>query len=231
VVRVIAFDIDGTLVDLLPAIRGGLEAALGELRRLDPRADSLTLRELEYDCVEAEAWLPPGSSVIEIRRAGFRRTVDRLGLDPSEVDRVLAAFFDRRFNLMRLFDDVLPVLSMLRPWYMVGVASNGNSHADRCGLGGQFAFEVYAHVDGVPAKPHPEFFACLVAAAGVAPGDVVYVGDSLDHDVVAAQAAGLRAIWLDRAGAGLPEGYEPDGVVHSLTELPGVLTGAGRART
>jgi HAD superfamily hydrolase (TIGR01509 family) len=230
--RVIAFDIDGTLVDLLPAIRGGLAAALDELCRRSPQASSLTLADLENDCLEAQTWLPPGSSVTEIRRAGFHRTLDRLGLDAAALDPVMEVFFDRRYSLMRLFDDVRPALAALRRSYVVGVASNGNSHAARCGLAGQFAFELYAHVGGVPAKPDPDFFACLVAAAGTEPGEVVYVGDSLDQDVVPAQAAGMRAVWLDRAGAGLPEGYAPDAVVRTLADLPAVLAagvaGAGR---
>ena len=33
----------------------------------------------------------------------------------------------------------------------------------------------------------------------------------------------MRTVWLDRAGAGLPPGYEPDAVMRSLTVLPLVL--------
>jgi putative hydrolase of the HAD superfamily len=220
--RVVAFDIDGTLVDLLPAIRGGLVAALDELRRLDPGAQTLTVADLQADCVAVEAQLE-GATVFELRRAGFSRTLGRLGLDASPLDRLCEVFFEGRYSLLRVFDDVLPALAALRPTYVVGVGSNGNSHAWRCGLAGQFAFEVYAHVDGVPAKPHPEFFARLVAAAGAHPAEVVYVGDSLDQDVVPAQAAGLRTVWLDRAGTGLPEGYQPDATVSTLTALPTAL--------
>ena len=63
-----------------------------------------------------------------------------------------------------------------------------------------------------------------MSAAGVEPTEIAYVGDSLDHDVAPAQSAGLRAIWLDRTGNGLPPGYEPDAVVRGLTYLPMVLT-------
>jgi FMN hydrolase / 5-amino-6-(5-phospho-D-ribitylamino)uracil phosphatase len=221
--RVVAFDVDGTLVDLLPAIRGGLEAALVELRRLSPAAAGLTVADLQDDCWRAEARLPAGSPVTEVRRAGFERTLRRLGLDRTLLDGVCDLFFDRRYSLIRLYDDVRPALAALRPSYVLGVGTNGNSHAARCGLAGEFAFEVYAHVDGVPAKPHPDFFARLVEAAGTPPAGIVYVGDSLDQDVVPARAAGLRTVWLDRAGAGLPPGYEPDAVVRSLTYLPVVL--------
>jgi HAD superfamily hydrolase (TIGR01549 family) len=223
-VRVVAFDIDGTLVDLMPAITGGLSAALDELRRLTPDAGRVSLADLYNDWIEVERRLPPGSPVTDVRRAAFRYTFDRLGVDRAHLEPVMEVFFDARYSLMRLFDDVRPALAELRTIYTVGVASNGNSHAARCGLEGEFAFEVYAHVDGVPGKPHPEFFARVLAAAGTTrPDEVVYVGDSLDHDVVPAQAAGLRTVWVDRAGTGLPEGYAPDAVVKTLTDLPGVL--------
>jgi hypothetical protein len=33
----------------------------------------------------------------------------------------------------------------------------------------------------------------------------------------------MRTVWLDRAGTGVPEGYEPDAVVRTLADLPAVL--------
>jgi putative hydrolase of the HAD superfamily len=48
-------------------------------------------------------------------------------------------------------------------------------------------------------KPAPQFFAALAAAAGCAPGEVLYVGDDLRNDVRGATAAGLRAVLFDPA--------------------------------
>jgi FMN phosphatase YigB (HAD superfamily) len=52
---------------------------------------------------------------------------------------------------------------------------------------------------------------------------VVYVGDSLAHDVLGAQAAGLRAVWLNRSGEPRPDGVRPDAEVRTLAELPVAL--------
>ena len=52
-------------------------------------------------------------------------------------------------------------------------------------------------------KPAPEFFAAVAAAAGCAPGEIVYVGDRLDNDVLPARRAGLRTVLLRRG----PWGY------------------------
>lgn len=51
------------------------------------------------------------------------------------------------------------------------------------------------------AKPDERLFRAALEAAGVEPARAVFVGDSLERDVAGAQAAGMRALLLDR-GAG-----------------------------
>jgi putative hydrolase of the HAD superfamily len=226
--RVVVLDVDGTLVDLIPAIEVGLDAVLEELRTLSPAAAGLTVEDLQADCALAHDALP-GSAVEEFRRAGFARSLARIGLGVDDLDRITELFFARRFAAMRLYDDVRPALETLRSSYVVGLASNGNNHAHHCGLAGEFAFEVYAHIGGVRPKPDPAFYAHLAAVAGVPPREIVHVGDSLQHDVVAAQRAGLRAIWLNRTGEPLDRDAQPDAVITTLAGLPVVLTGAAFA--
>jgi HAD superfamily hydrolase (TIGR01549 family) len=77
-------------------------------------------------------------------------------------------------------------------------------------------------------KPAPEFFAAVVAAAGCAPGEIVYVGDRLDNDVLPARRAGMRTALLRRGPWGYLHAERPDAaladvVVDSLAELPDVL--------
>lgn len=147
---------------------------------------------------------------------------------------VATLFFARRFALTRPFPDVPAALATLRDRYTLGFATNGNSRAERCGLADEFAFEVYAHENGLPKKPAPEFFAAVVAVAGVPAGQIVYVGDSWKHDVVAPQRAGLRSVWLNRLGLPRPLGCTPDAEVSSMADLPAALAdlhhdgGAGR---
>jgi FMN hydrolase / 5-amino-6-(5-phospho-D-ribitylamino)uracil phosphatase len=74
------------------------------------------------------------------------------------------------------------------------------------------------------AKPDPAFFHRVVELAGAEAAEVAYVGDRVDNDVVAAQAAGLMAIHLRRGPWGLLQ-PEPDGVlsIDSLGELRATL--------
>ncbi|MFF5215199.1 HAD family hydrolase [Micromonospora sp. NPDC000442] len=217
----VVFDADETLIDLRPAVTAGLEAVLAQMRRLTPVAAGVTLADLESDWGAVFGALA-AAPVAEIRRAALARSLDRAGLG-AHLDEISAIFFARRFALTRPFADSLPALAALRQRWTLGFATNGNSRAERCGLVGEFAFEVYAHCDGVPKKPAPDFYAAVCAAAGVKPAQVVHVGDNLANDVVGAQQAGLRAVWLNRRGERLPADVVPDAVVSGLAELPSVL--------
>ncbi|MET7966833.1 HAD family hydrolase [Micromonospora sp. NPDC005305] len=214
----VVFDADETLVDLRPAVTGALAAVLDEMRRWTPAAAEVSLADLEADWGAVFGALS-AAPVQEIRRAALARSLARAGLD-THLDEFAALFFARRFALTRPFPDALPTLAALRSHHLLGFATNGNSRAERCGLAGEFEFELYAHENGLPKKPAPEFYAAVVAAAGL---PVVHVGDSPEHDVLAPQRAGLRAIWLNRGRLPRPPGLTPDAEVSTLAELPDVL--------
>lgn len=220
VISTVVFDADETLVDLRPAVRGALDAVVDDVRAAYPGI-ALSRADLEADWATAMA-AGPGLSATRIRRTALAASLDRVGL-LSDLDRLLDLFFTRRFALSRPFDEALPILEALRPRYRLGYATNGNSAADRCGLGGRFHFEVYAHRNGLPKKPDPGFYAAVVAAAGAPPGEIAHVGDNLAHDVVGARAAGLRTVWLNPAGRPLPAGTPPVTQIRRLAELAGVL--------
>ncbi len=220
------FDADETLVDLRPAVRRALLVVLAEMRRLAPAARELTLADLQADAAAAFDRLP--AEPVEVaRRQALAWSLGRVGL-ADETDRIAEIFFANRFAATRLYDGVPRLLARLRRSYVVGLGSNGNNHAGRVGLAGQFAFEVYAHVDGVPSKPAAGFFETVLAAAGrrAQPGSVVHVGNHWDHDVAGAAALGLRTVWLNRAGEPCPGGADglPDAEIRSLAELPAVLS-------
>lgn len=221
-ITTVVFDADETLVDLRPAILGALGAVLAEMRRLTPAAAALSVADLDADWAGLLESRRP-EPVTVIRRAGLARSLARVGLE-SELDRMTELFFAHRFAASRPYRDVPEVLARLRRAYRLGLATNGNSHAQRVGLGGAFDFEVYAHENGVPKKPAPGFFAAVVAAAGCPPGSVAYVGDSWGHDVVAPAVYGLRTVWFNPFGLPRPAGgVAPDAEIRTHADLPAVL--------
>ena len=123
--------------------------------------------------------------------------------------------------------DVVAAPDELEGRYVVALVTNGNTDADRGGLPGRFAFRLPADEIGL-RKPDPRIFEVAAAAAGCRTSELAYVGDDLDKDVAAPQAAGARGIWVDRSGGPLPARVAsgeviPDAIVASLAELPAVL--------
>jgi pyrophosphatase PpaX len=89
------------------------------------------------------------------------------------------------------------------------------------------------HDDTARHKPEPEPLLLAAERAGLMPGNVVYVGDSI-HDVAAGRAAGMRTVsvlWgpFDRA---VLERAGPDHIVERPEDLVTLLTkDEGRRRT
>lgn len=218
----VVFDADHTLLDIDPAIRTALQAVLDEMRRLSPAAERIRLADLEADAEAAFAELV-AEPVPVIRRYALACSLARVGLEP-ELDRITELFFTHRFAATRPYPEVPALLAGLRSSYVLGYATNGNTHTRRVGLDAEFAFEIYAFANGIPKKPASGFFEAVATAAGCGPDSIVYVGDDWRNDVVGAAAAGLRTVWLNRAHLPRPDDHvTPDAEIHSLADLPTTL--------
>ena len=66
------------------------------------------------------------------------------------------------------------------------------------------------------AKPDPAIFRAALERVGVTAREAIHVGDSVEHDVAGARAAGLEAVLVARNGAEAPAGVR---VVASLDGL------------
>jgi FMN phosphatase YigB (HAD superfamily) len=80
------------------------------------------------------------------------------------------------------------------------------------------------------AKPDSRFFQRIIAEAGLEPGEIVYIGDRIDNDVLPALRMGLRAVFVERGPwgvvqAGWPEAAQVRARIRTLSELPQVLSG------
>ena len=123
-----------------------------------------------------------------------------------------------------LYPDTLPALARLRArGYRLAVVGNQPAHrtAELQRLGVRADVVAMSDELGV-AKPDAAFFRRCCELLGAPPGEVAYVGDRVDNDVLPAAAAGLRAVWLRRG----PWGWlhtDPTGAatltVRSLIEL------------
>ena len=93
-----------------------------------------------------------------------------------------------------------------------------HSWSRQLGSAGDHEEEVDPTAPGAKPDPRTSELACL--RLGVPARAAVYVGDQREVDALAATAAGLRGIWLNRNGGAVPPGVE---AVGNLTDLPSLL--------
>ena len=223
-VSLVIFDVDGTLVDFRAGLDAGLDAVASEVaaRAGGVEVDRRRLQDLRNEVARDPEWRT--RPLVAIRRESFRRILDAFDIDePRALDEVHDLYYRVRDGAMAVFPDVEPVLAELRARGLpLLAASNGNVSLPDVGLGGYFAATHYAEEVGL-SKPDPAFFAKAVERMGGRPETTLAIGDRLDNDYHPARAAGLHAVFLDRA-----DRLEDASIlrVRSLSELPGLLTTA-----
>lgn len=154
-----------------------------------------------------------------------------VGIDPAawsddHLDEVFADYERACRAAWRAFD-AMPCLAALEGLAAMAVLSNGDQtqqHAkvSQTGLGRHVGTVLTSEGLGV-AEPDPRAFTAACSILGVRPRDAWYVGDRLQVDAVAASAAGLRGVWLDRSGTEDGSGLAGIAVFHSLAGLPDLL--------
>jgi putative hydrolase of the HAD superfamily len=219
--RAVFFDLVGTLIRGRRPIG---DQYAEELRRFGVEADPARLDLAFLQAMRtAPAMAFPGRTVSEAAelerqwwRLLVRQVTDVAGLghrlEGTAFDRVFAALYDR-FTTDRaweLYPDVVPALSGLRGRGLaLGLITNYDSRVfqvlEVLGLAPLLdSVTIPAHVGA--AKPDPAIFRHAVSGLGLVPGDALHVGDELEDDYRGAEAAGMRAVLLDRSGrqAGAP---------------------------
>ena len=205
-VRWVFFDVDQTLCDFATMMRRALESALGELQRRLPAssAGGLTVDDLRAARDEVAASASASTSMEQIRLQSFRAVVARCapGGDEGLAQAVTQHHLRRRFADPVVYPDVRPALDALTPRHRLGVVSNGNSYPHTLGLG-HFSEVFLAQHVGL-CKPDPALYAHVAREVGAPPEQLVMVGDSVGHDVLAAREAGWQAVWLNRESRDVP---------------------------
>jgi putative hydrolase of the HAD superfamily len=162
------------------------------------------------------------------RRDAWRNALERQGVADDELATELGERFgEERRARHETFEDAVPALDALRGEYRLALVTNGASCLQRekfeaSGLTDRFEAVVVSG-DLRSAKPDPAVYAHALDALGAHPGDAVMVGDSLANDVDGPVAAGLRGIWLNRAGEPRPADRDDLVEIADLHELAGAL--------
>ena len=137
---------------------------------------------------------------------------------PALIERAYVAFYAER-NRVQLYDDVADALPALAAHCRVLALTNGNADLASIGVDRHFHGAVLARDVGV-AKPDPRIFHHASSLLDVDPRHIWHVGDDPELDVLGAQRAGLRGVWINRNDQRWPHPRQmPDLIIRDLGEL------------
>jgi HAD superfamily hydrolase (TIGR01549 family) len=227
--KAVLFDLDDTLCDYAAA----REARLRRAFTLSSERGSQSREAIDLDRMIAES--------IQIHPHGadhFEELFARFGLTDAGEARAAADWYRKnRFHSLRLFRGVETVFSKARDAVShnepvaarpIGIVTNGPTEVQHAklellGIDHLVDFVLVSEEFGV-AKPDPEIFREALRLAGVRPEEAIFVGDSVEFDMVGAQAAGIPAVWVNRQQRPWTDpGPPPIRQIHSLADLPQLL--------
>jgi putative hydrolase of the HAD superfamily len=228
-VRALLVDLDDTLLDYSGGVDACWEAACAAA------APAVEQGALLAALLEARQWL---WSDPERHR---RERVDMLGAwtkiaaraleacgsaDPRRAAAIAEVYAEGRRRAWRLFPEAPAFLARLRerdvPLALVtnGDARQQRDKIERHDLDRWFDAILIEGEMGY-GKPDEVVYREALRRLGVAATDAWMVGDHIEFDVGAPQRLGLRGVWVDRAGAGVPVDADvrPHLVVRDLSTM------------
>ena len=209
--RLVIFDVDGTLVDSQAEIMAAMTLAFGA----SPFA------------------MPDRKAVLSIVGLSLNEALAKLCPEASEVERAhLVQAYKDAFNELRgpdgkaelspLFPGALDALDTLRrqDHTLLAVATGKSRRGldkmlERHGLNGVFHSEQVA--DHHPSKPNPSMILTALNETGVVPARAVMLGDTT-YDMDMARAAGIKKIGVTW-GYHAADTLKPDALIETFTAL------------
>lgn len=221
-IRAITLDLDDTLWPSAPTLARAEQIAHAWLAEHAPQVAAQwpieALRALRMSIYQQHPELQ--HDFLRLRRMALHSAFAQAGVPGAAVhdtvEHALAVFMTAR-NEVELYPEVRASLTRLSQRYALASLTNGNADVRRIGLGHFFKATISAHAHGT-SKPDAALFHIACRELACAPDEVVHVGDDVELDIRGARAAGLHAVWMNRA-----EGqWSGDDVPVAVTDLLGL---------
>ncbi|WP_176444743.1 HAD family hydrolase [Paenibacillus herberti] len=218
-IRAILFDLDDTLLDRAEGFR--------------EFAERLADRYADVSPEERPQWI---KRLIELDERGykskpqlFRELLEQLPCRSNAGWEELYAFYDQEYvSSSRLMPGARELLAALRPFYRLGIVTNGRDciqrgKIERTGIGGWFETITISESAGCK-KPHPGIFARALSQLGSSPEQTLFVGDHPVNDIQGAYFSGMKSVWLKHSQPWPNEtAMLPDAVITELSQLPAAI--------
>jgi 2-haloacid dehalogenase len=224
-IRLITFDCYGTLIDW----ETGMLAAMRPLFRRDGHAVSDAQLLEAYGEAEVELEAGPYLEYRHVLSRSLQDVGKRLGVKISAED---GYEFAESLTRWEPFPDTVAGLGELSKRFRLGIISNIDDDlfaVTRKKLSAPFDVVVTAQqVESY--KPSFRNFEEMLRRSGLKKEEILHAGQSVYHDIIPANALGLKNVWVNRpsarpgSGATRPATAQPTAEVHSLAELVALLS-------
>lgn len=232
-IKAVFFDLDDTLCNSDAAWDIAIKETFQLLRKHEPDVSEAAITKA-WRTVHQKLFqqLDAGTgSMAELRDERFHRLFQELGLPIGKIVEELNDFLSSRYLAsLSLYKDV-SVIEALHA-YHVGIVTNGacDDHTDsqfskvrHLGLNKRIKSLTISDEVGV-RKPHIKVFQAACERAGVLPKDAMFVGNSIQNDIVGANRAGMQSVFIDRKSEVLIPKTTDEQPDYSITNLLDILS-------
>ncbi|HEY7295149.1 MAG TPA: HAD family hydrolase [Dehalococcoidia bacterium] len=228
-------DLDDTILDDSGGTEAAWLAACSEAATRTPGLDAALLRQA-IERTRTWYWADPARhregrlDLLASRRLIIQQAIESLDARPADcatlaTELAMLVHARRDAAICPLPGAVETLAALRKRGVRLALLTNGAGPPQRAKIE-RFSlaphFEVILIEGENPwGKPDERVYHAALQALGAAAAEAWMVGDNLEWEVAVPQRLGMRGIWLDRTGAGLPPDtpVRPDRVIRSLTEL------------
>ncbi|NLE05127.1 MAG: HAD family hydrolase [Crenarchaeota archaeon] len=201
-------------------VKSGVPVTFSEFREAYIKA-----RDLIYE--KADATLEEPHFNVRVQNA-----LNELGFIEEAKSKIVQgateAFYQKFMDYVRIDENAVSVLEDLHESYNLGVVSNFaipecvEELLEREKI--NQLFNVVIVSGGVNRrKPNPDIFSYALNKIQISAAEAIFVGDTVDADVIGPKQLGIKTIYIDRRPQKELEQNQPDYIIKKLSELTNIV--------
>lgn len=199
-IKAVLFDLDDTLYDFQTLHKAAMVLLQEKCCRVLNITEMDFLLAFDWAREETKKYLPDVAAGHN-RLLYFQKTLEYLGRNPIsfalEMDGIYWGYILKH---MRLNSGVLDVLDYCRKaGIKIGLGTDQTAHLQHRKLRklgvGSYIDAIVTSEEAGKEKPDPKLFQMLLKKLNVLAKETIFVGDSLQRDIIGAERAGLYSCW------------------------------------